>query len=84
MPKGEAAILRVCDGGPLVVRGPLILLDEAGHELRVRRLVNALCRCGRSSVQPFCDGTHKLVPFSPRRSDATAASASGTASPPGR
>ncbi|HYY08513.1 MAG TPA: CDGSH iron-sulfur domain-containing protein [Actinomycetota bacterium] len=31
-----------------------------------RRRVNALCRCGRSTLQPFCDGTHKVVPFTPR------------------
>jgi CDGSH-type Zn-finger protein len=22
-----------------------------------------LCRCGRSSTKPFCDGTHRVVPF---------------------
>jgi len=23
----------------------------------------ALCRCGKSRLRPFCDGTHKLVRF---------------------
>ncbi|MGN6169624.1 MAG: CDGSH iron-sulfur domain-containing protein [Solirubrobacteraceae bacterium] len=23
----------------------------------------ALCRCGKSRIRPFCDGTHQLVRF---------------------
>ena len=59
-------IVRVTAGGPLLVRGPIRLLDERGGDVPVRRRVNAICRCGRSASQPFCDGTHKVVPFSPR------------------
>jgi CDGSH-type Zn-finger protein len=62
----EMTLVRVTPEGPLLVRGPLRLLDEHGNEVPTRRRVNALCRCGRSAVQPFCDGTHKIVPFSPR------------------
>lgn len=46
--------------GPLVVRGPVELLDELGAPVPRRRRVVALCRCGRSTIAPFCDGTHKV------------------------
>ncbi len=49
--------------GPLVVRGPFKLVDQAGREIEVRRKTVALCRCGKSRVRPFCDGSHKLVRF---------------------
>ncbi len=64
--RDEVTFVRVTPDGPLLVRGPLRLLDEHGNEVPTRRRINALCRCGRSAMQPFCDGTHKIVPFSPR------------------
>lgn len=62
----EVGVVRVTADGPLLVRGPIRLVDERGDEVPIRRRVNAICRCGRSATQPFCDGTHKIVPFSPR------------------
>ena len=50
--------------GPLLVRGPFKLRDQDGNEIEVRRETVALCRCGKSRMRPFCDGTHKLVRFS--------------------
>lgn len=52
--------------GPLIVRGPVRLIDAEGNEIPVRRSTIALCRCGRSRIKPFCDGTHKAVGFSAR------------------
>jgi len=49
--------------GPLVVRGPFRLVDATGAEIPVRRSTIALCRCGRSRIKPFCDGTHKTSGF---------------------
>jgi CDGSH-type Zn-finger protein len=52
-----------CPNGPLLVRGDVDLLLPSGHaNPRPRRTV-ALCRCGVSTIKPFCDGTHKLVGF---------------------
>jgi CDGSH-type Zn-finger protein len=80
--KDDIAVVRVTSDGPLLVRGRLRLVDEEGREVCTRRRVNALCRCGRSAVQPFCDGTHKIVPFSPRAVNGASASAHGVGSPP--
>ena len=44
--------------GPLLVRGPVRLIDEEGDEVPLRRQTVALCRCGRSKIRPLCDGTH--------------------------
>jgi CDGSH-type Zn-finger protein len=46
------------------VRGPFRLTDQDGNEIEVRRETIALCRCGKSRIRPFCDGTHKTVRFS--------------------
>jgi CDGSH-type Zn-finger protein len=49
--------------GPLLVRGPFRLVDQQGREIDTGRETVALCRCGKSRLRPFCDGTHKLVRF---------------------
>lgn len=49
--------------GPLLVRGPFELVDQDGNTIEVRRKVVALCRCGKSRMKPFCDGTHKATRF---------------------
>ncbi|HZK51829.1 MAG TPA: CDGSH iron-sulfur domain-containing protein [Actinomycetota bacterium] len=49
--------------GPLLVRGPFELVDQDGNTIQVRRKVVALCRCGKSRMKPFCDGTHKATRF---------------------
>lgn len=49
--------------GPILVRGDVDLLTPDGEPIpRTRRTV-ALCRCGLSSIKPFCDGTHKASGF---------------------
>jgi CDGSH-type Zn-finger protein len=75
--RDELSVVRVTTDGPLLVRGPIRLIDELGNEIRTRRRVHAICRCGRSARQPFCDGTHKIVPFSPRAVPTVAAARSG-------
>jgi CDGSH-type Zn-finger protein len=49
--------------GPYLVRGPFSIVDQNGNEIEVKRRVVALCRCGRSQMRPFCDGTHKAIGF---------------------
>ena len=50
--------------GPLLVRGSVRVFDEDGSEIEVTRRTIAICRCGRSRIHPFCDGTHKKIGFS--------------------
>lgn len=49
--------------GPLIVRGPAVFLDDDGVPLDAGRRTVALCRCGRSAVKPFCDGSHVATKF---------------------
>ncbi|MDO7882729.1 CDGSH iron-sulfur domain-containing protein [Salinibacterium soli] len=56
---GVPVTITPCPNGPLLVRGDFRLDD--GSEPH-RRTV-ALCRCGVSTIKPYCDGTHKLVGF---------------------
>ena len=62
MPEDEVVITPYRDG-PLLVRGPFTLQDQDGNTIEVGRKTVALCRCGKSRMRPFCDGTHKLIRF---------------------
>ncbi|HVW19401.1 MAG TPA: CDGSH iron-sulfur domain-containing protein [Solirubrobacteraceae bacterium] len=59
----DAARITPYRDGPLLVRGPFLLADQDGNEIRVGRRIVALCRCGKSRRKPFCDGTHQVVRF---------------------
>lgn len=43
--------------GPIWVRGGVQVIGGDGYKYEVRNRV-ALCRCGRSSNKPYCDGSH--------------------------
>ena len=60
---GGATITPYRDG-PLIVRGDFRLVDQDGAEIDPGRRTIALCRCGKSGIKPFCDGTHKRAGFS--------------------
>ena len=60
-PSGATRIT-ICPDGPLLVRGPVEIVDPAGAVVPRNRQIIALCRCGKSRLAPFCDGTHKLSP----------------------
>ena len=51
------------EDGPLIVRGDFDLRTPDGRPIDPGRGTVALCRCGRSAIKPFCDGTHRLVRF---------------------
>jgi CDGSH-type Zn-finger protein len=52
-----------CPDGPLLVRGPVAIVDSDGEPIEQRRRTIALCRCGVSTIKPYCDGSHKLTGF---------------------
>jgi CDGSH-type Zn-finger protein len=61
---GPAATITPYRDGPLIVRGHFRLVDTEGNEIDPGRKTVALCRCGKSGIKPFCDGTHKRAGFS--------------------
>jgi CDGSH-type Zn-finger protein len=59
----EPAVVTPYEDGPLILRGNFVLTTQDGVEIDPGRRTVALCRCGRSSIKPFCDGTHKVSGF---------------------
>jgi CDGSH-type Zn-finger protein len=53
--------IKLAENGPLLVDGDFRLIDAQGNEIPVRK--KALCRCGGSTIKPFCDGTHSKIGF---------------------
>lgn len=60
---GPRATVTPYEDGPLLIRGDFELRDQNGEPIDARRGTVALCRCGKSAIRPFCDGTHKLIGF---------------------
>ena len=50
------------DEGPFVIQGDFEIVDGEGATFAKTETV-ALCRCGRSGTQPFCDGSHKAAGY---------------------
>lgn len=48
--------------GPFIVEGNFKLIDREG-KAEIKKESIALCRCGRSHKQPFCDGTHIKIHY---------------------
>ncbi|MEN1679546.1 MAG: CDGSH iron-sulfur domain-containing protein [Planctomycetota bacterium] len=57
--------VRMRPNGPLVIEGPIDLVDSAGAAFDVNpdKPAIALCRCGASKSKPFCDGAHNKSGF---------------------
>ncbi|AOS64543.1 CDGSH iron-sulfur domain-containing protein [Actinoalloteichus hymeniacidonis] len=61
--RSDAAKVVVYENGPLIVRGEVEIVGQDGTPVEAGRKTIALCRCGRSAVKPFCDGSHKAGRF---------------------
>jgi CDGSH-type Zn-finger protein/uncharacterized Fe-S cluster protein YjdI len=56
-----ATLLRVRPNGPNVVTGAFVVAGSPRAE--GAKASASLCRCGRSSNKPYCDGTHTKMGF---------------------
>jgi CDGSH-type Zn-finger protein len=61
----EPLIIRCRENGPLVIQGPVKVVDHLGNAfaIPVGKENVALCRCGHSASKPFCDGSHRTCEF---------------------
>ncbi len=57
--------IRLREHGPLVIQGPMRVVDHQGNEFALPTGKDnvALCRCGQSQQRPFCDGSHRQCGF---------------------
>ncbi|MFC9621129.1 CDGSH iron-sulfur domain-containing protein [Streptomyces sp. NPDC056930] len=46
-------------GGPMLVEGPVEVVQKDGTLVRSDRPVVALCTCRRSLIFPWCDTSHR-------------------------
>ena len=65
VPFMSEVIIRLRDDGPLVIQGPVKIIDAEGNAFvpPANKPLVALCRCGGSTNKPFCDGTHSKIGF---------------------
>jgi CDGSH-type Zn-finger protein len=54
--------IRAYPGGPLLVTGADEIQGSDGTSVWCERATVALCRCGKSRLGTFCDGTHRFLP----------------------
>lgn len=55
---GQILQIKLMNGGPYLLKGKISIELESGEIVEKEGSV-ALCRCGKSSTKPFCDGSHK-------------------------
>ncbi|MFO7756291.1 MAG: CDGSH iron-sulfur domain-containing protein [Bacteroidales bacterium] len=56
--KPTTPVITIIKNGPLKVAGSFTLLKENNFPVESGSEVY-LCRCGKSSKKPFCDGSHR-------------------------
>jgi len=61
----EPLVIRCRENGPLVIKGPVKVVDHLGNAFVIPegKEAVALCRCGESKSKPFCDGSHRHCGF---------------------
>ncbi|MEO6713029.1 MAG: CDGSH iron-sulfur domain-containing protein [Mycobacteriales bacterium] len=69
LPPDDGPSITLYRDGPLIVRGNCRIVDADGSQIDPGRATVALCRCGRSALKPFCDGSHVATGFRASGSD---------------
>lgn len=64
----ERRAVRVVEGGPLLIDGPVAIELPDGSTVESDRFAVAICLCRRSKTYPLCDTSHRKVKRSPKRS----------------
>ena len=61
----DPVVIRCRENGPLLLLGPVKIVDHLGNEFTAPpgKDAIALCRCGQSRNKPFCDGSHRACGF---------------------
>ena len=62
-PAPEQTTMIPIHDGPLLVRGDLHVVDPETGAAVANETRLALCRCGKSENQPFCDNSHRRTHF---------------------
>lgn len=64
----EPRAVRVVDGGPILVEGPVRIELPDGTIVESDRFMVAICTCRRSKMYPLCDTSHRKIKRSGKRS----------------
>ncbi len=57
----EQRAVRVVQGGPILVEGPVRIELPDGAVVESDRFMVAICTCRRSKTYPLCDTSHRKV-----------------------
>lgn len=63
----ERRAVRVVQGGPILVEGPVCIELPDGSTVESDRFMVAICTCRRSKTYPLCDTSHRKVKRSGKR-----------------
>ncbi|WP_319429533.1 CDGSH iron-sulfur domain-containing protein [Mycobacterium sp. RTGN5] len=59
MSEGGPSQVRIVDGGPMMVQGPVCIEMPDGTVVESDRFMVAICMCKRSKTYPLCDTSHR-------------------------
>ncbi|HDZ41366.1 MAG TPA: hypothetical protein ENH59_06785 [Bacteroidetes bacterium] len=55
---GSETVIKIMENGPCIITGGFILERNNGSRSKFSGTLS-LCRCGKSKLKPFCDGSHR-------------------------